>query len=250
MNFSAVAAVFRFECQRMLTAARVFGWIALTLFPPIIIALVRIRAGGSGDWQRYALLSMIPFVLCLLHLLLWVTPNVHSELEGKGWIYLAVRPAGRVSLLLGKYAAAIARTLLSAWIALTLASLIAVPDDGLQLWVVLFFLSLLSCLSYGAIFSLLGVLFHRRAMVIAVAFTLIFELLIGTLPAVVNQMTIQFRIRSLYATWMGEGDLPPELFSQAPWPTHVAVLLVATAATIAVACWIINRREYVRAAQE
>ena len=49
------------------------------------------------------LFGLIPEVITLFGLLLWVTPVVQAELEGRTWIYLAVRPRGRVSMLLGKY---------------------------------------------------------------------------------------------------------------------------------------------------
>ena len=52
-----------------------------------------------------------------------------------------------------------------------------------------------------AIYLLLGVLMPRRAMVLAVAYTLIFELMISFVPAVINKITVQYRLRSLAAEW-------------------------------------------------
>ncbi len=50
-------------------------------------------------------------------------PLVHAELEGRTWIYLAVRPRGRVSVLLGKYLTAVAWTTLAGWTSTTICVL-------------------------------------------------------------------------------------------------------------------------------
>jgi ABC-type transport system involved in multi-copper enzyme maturation permease subunit len=70
------------------------------------------------------LLYLIPQVVCLLGLLLWATPNVHSELEGRTWIYLAVRPDGKAMVLLGKYLTAVAWSASACLLALTISVIV------------------------------------------------------------------------------------------------------------------------------
>ncbi|MFO7904832.1 MAG: hypothetical protein R6U98_19370, partial [Pirellulaceae bacterium] len=97
---------------------------------------MKIHAGAKLDdtlWG-WILLGLIPGVITLLGLLLWVTPLVQSELEGRTWGYLAVHPRGRASLLLGKYLTAIVWTALAGCTSLTICILIAQPVYAFRLW--------------------------------------------------------------------------------------------------------------------
>ena len=195
--------------------------------------------------------GLIPEVITLFGLLLWVPPLVHAELEGRTWIYLAVRPRGRVSVLLGKYLTAITWTALAGWISTTVCVLVARPECALRLWGTMVALVALACVAYGAIYSLIGVWLHRRAMVIAVAYTLIFEFLVSFIPAVINKFTVQYRLRNLLITWMDwwDWDLvssgPTTLFmgNERAW-VHILILCGIVVGILAIAVQVIQRREY------
>ncbi len=197
---------------------------------------------------------LIPEVITLFGLLLWVPALVHAELEGHTWIYLAVRPRGRVSVLWGKYLTALAWTALAGWTSATACVLIAKPEGALRLWSTLVGLVALAGVAYGAIYSLIGVCLHRRAMVIAVAYTLIFEFLVSFIPAVINKFTVQYRLRNLLFAWLDWWDIiPPEattvfLGNEPAW-LHILVLIAAAAAVMAIAGQVIQRKEYVGAAE-
>ncbi len=77
-----------------------------------------------------ALFVLVIDLLCLMGLLLWATPVIHSELEGGTWSYLAMRPGERGPILLGKYLAAVTWTALCAWISLTICVAIIRPEAG------------------------------------------------------------------------------------------------------------------------
>jgi ABC-type transport system involved in multi-copper enzyme maturation permease subunit len=196
--------------------------------------------------------GLIPEVITLFGLLLWVPPLVHAELEGRTWIYLAVRPRGRVSVLLGKYMTAVAWTTLAGWTSATVCVLIARPENGLRLWCTTVALVAISSISYGAIYGLFGVWLHRRAMVLAVAYTLIFELLVSLIPAVINKFTVQYRLRGLFVTWMDWRRLMPdeakELFlgTEPAW-LHVTILAFGVVVVMSVAVQLIQRKEYATA---
>jgi ABC-type transport system involved in multi-copper enzyme maturation permease subunit len=198
------------------------------------------------------LLGLIPSVTTLLGLLLWATPLVQAELEGRTWIYVAVRPRGRVSVLFGKYLTAVAWTALAGWISCSICILIAEPYYALRLWATLMLIIGLACIGYGALYALIGVAIQRRAMVIAVAYTLIFEFLISFVPAVINQFTIQFRLRNLLVLLMGWRDLFPEdvggafLGDQPAW-LHFVLLGTLILVLLVVASQLIQRLEYVTA---
>ena len=203
------------------------------------------------DWG-VILFGLIPEVITLFGLLLWVTPVVQAELEGRTWIYLAVRPRGRASMLLGKYLTAITWTALSGCVSATVCVWVAEPEEALRMWSTIVALVGFACLAYGSLYSLIGVFLHRRAMVIAVAYTLIFEFLVSFVPAVINQFTVQYRLRNLLIDFMDWRNLLPKeeavilLGNQPAW-LHVLVLIGVTIAVLVFATQVIQRKEYATA---
>jgi ABC-type transport system involved in multi-copper enzyme maturation permease subunit len=244
----AVWAVFAFECRRAVSWSRGLVMLGLASFPAAILWLVR-HQGGLPDrpeaWS-VVLFALIPEVVCLLGLLLWVTPLVQTEVEGKTWPYLVVRPAGKLPVLLGKYAAGVVWSMLTGWLALTLALRVLAPlEQELHAWKVIGTLVALSCVAYGALFALLGVVFLRRGMIFAVAYTLL-EFAVRWIPAMVKQLTVQYHLQGLLVRWMHWGDGNPEMEAvfgnAAPWQ-HVLVLLGYAVFLLAVAAAILRRRE-------
>ncbi len=98
-------------------------------------------------------------------------------------------------------------------------------------------------------YSLIGVWLHRRAMVIAVAYTLIFEFLVSLIPAVINKFTVQYRLRGLLFTWMDwRGLMTPQagevfLGTEPAW-LHLLILCGVVVVTLVVAVQVIQRKEY------
>jgi len=257
INLWTTWTVYRFECARTRTVSRLVFGVALALFPVAMVALIQYQGGHLEIEGRAAatLFILVAQVVCLMGLLLWATPVVHSELESKTWIYLAVRPGGKGSVLLGKYLAAARWTALTALVGLTLSMPIVRPQaDALRLWGVLAALVVLACLAYGALYVLLGVIFLRRAMVAAVAYTFFSEFVLTWLPATIHQFTVQYHLRCLGVKWMGWTSLPGQirldeslLFSTAPAWQHLLSLLGFAAALLVVAVQILRRRELVKA---
>jgi ABC-type transport system involved in multi-copper enzyme maturation permease subunit len=245
-------ATFCYECRRAFGPGRLVLVAALALFPPALIGLIQFQGAhldqNRGPWA-VTLFILIPEVVCLLGLLLWATPVIQSEIEGKTWTYLAVRPGGKVPILLGKYAAALVWTLGTALVSLTLTLLVLSPPEGFfQPWGVFARLILLSCVTYAALYALLGVVFLRRAMGVAVAYTFLFEFLGGFIPAMVNQLTVQYHLRSLLFDWLDITDAPRrvrEMFGTGPAWEHVLGLGLMSLALLTLASLILRRRELV-----
>jgi ABC-type transport system involved in multi-copper enzyme maturation permease subunit len=114
-------------------------------------------------------------------------------------------------------------------------------------------LALLASLTYGALYMLLGVLFLRRALVVAVAYTFLMEFIVSFIPAVVHQITVQYHLRCLLAKWLGWTRLPHHVgldeqlfFSTAPAWHHVLVLLGMTAGLLSAAILVLRQRELVK----
>jgi len=253
MDARATLAVFRFEFGRAFTPVRLVFGTALACFPPGLVALIHHLAGPPPDASAVAFMFfiLIPEVVCLMGLLLWATPAIHAELEGRTWSYLAVRSGGKGSVLLGKYLAAVAWTAMAAVLSLSLSVLVVLPvQNPLRIWLVIGTLIVFSCLTYGALYMLLGVVFLRRAMMVAVGYTFVSELAIAFIPAVINQFTVQYHLRSMLLRWFPMKGMPRSmsaLFGDAPVGQHMFILLAATVALLTVAVAILHRRELVPA---
>jgi len=260
MERAKVLAVFRNEWQQTFTAVRMTGWLMICGFPVVLAILVsqfgQLTADNTDTWG--GILFFVCEIICLLQLLLWATPWLYSELEGKTWSYLAVRPGGKSAVLLGKYFAAATRTMLGTLAALSLALLIARPVDGLKVFLVLGFIVAISSFSYAAVFVFLGAIFPKRAMVLAVSYCLVIELLISFVPAMINQVSIQFRLRSILFTWMdllevnGSWRLPrgfEDMLGNSSAMLHIGVLLIMNVVLVSIANQLICRREQVLKAE-
>jgi hypothetical protein len=277
---SAVSAVgilhsawtaFTFELARSRTWKRLMIWAAVAFFPGIILMMMR----GSGGTLPQAVWVSLIFVfvtemVVLLNALLWVAPLVQAELEGKTWLYVAVRPFGRFALVLGKglngLTWTLAAGLASLCFAITVASVGAAKSDrsgefgpidlltGLIEPVtsggVLAALTVLSSLAYSSLFSAIGCITPKRAMLVAFSYTLIFEAMISFVPAIINRLTMQYHLRCLLTSWM-DFQIPPEsrsyLFSDSSPAWHVGCLLVMAVFWQIVALSVIHYRQYVTA---
>mgnify|MGYP006966867631 CR=1 FL=1 len=256
--FWKILTVIRFEMRRTRTDARLATWMIMVLFPAGLLAIYRLKAQADPDFEPpneqalgLVLYGLIPQVVCLLGLLLWVAPVLQAELEGRTWIYLSVRPGGKFATLIGKYLNGVAWTASAALLGLTIGMLVGQlqVSQPLRLWCVMALLVVISCLAYGAVYSVIGALFHRRAMVVSVAYILIFEVVVSNLPALINRFTVQHHLINLLYRWMDwkvDKNNPLELVigSQPAWQ-HVVALVAYTLFMLTAASLILRRRQYV-----
>lgn len=255
-HLRGMVGVASYEWIRSLTPVRIGLWFAMILFPSSLVLVVAFsvpdRFLHSPDYQSVIsvlFFVLLPEILTILGMLLWATPIVNAEMEGQTWIYAVVRPVGRRSMLLGKYAVAVLWTTTCGWMAAGLSIPFAGFSDPLRAWWVISVLCFLSSLAHGALFALIGVLIQRRSMVLAFFYAVVVEGLLGWIPAVINQFTIAYRIRSLMATWLkiplNEWMQTSELVSEDvdPW-VHIAWLLAGTILLLGIACWRVQAAQY------
>lgn len=251
-----IGAVFRFEWKRAWTSARLMGWGLLALFPAFIVALIRFTAEQPPReiWLGF-LFALFPMLVSLLGALLTTTTAVSAELERRSWVYLAVRPHGTTAVLLGKFLAAVSMVIPVALLGLTLAVPLTGMSGMLETWWTFARLIVLSCPAYAAIFMLLGVINPRRAVLLAVAYGLIFELIISFVPAVINKLTVQYRLRALLVHWC-DLEIPAEanssvlaLVGDSPPSVHVLVLLVLPPLLLGTAVTLLRWSEFTSAAE-
>lgn len=251
-----ILTVIRFEMRRTRTDARAATWLIMVLFPSGLLALYRLEANSTPEFRPppevalgFVLYGLIPQVVCLLGLMLWVAPVLQAELEGRTWIYLAVRPGGKFATMIGKYLNGIAWTASAALIGLTFGMLVGQlhVSEPLRLWFVMVALIFFSCFAYGAAYSVIGAIFHRRAMVVSVTYILVFEVVISNLPALINRFTVQHHLFNLLVLWM-DWEVPDEfqmlIGSQSAWQ-HVAALIAYTLFMLTTATIILRWRQYV-----
>jgi ABC-type transport system involved in multi-copper enzyme maturation permease subunit len=197
---------------------------------------------------------LIPQVMTMLGMLVLASPIVHSELEGQTWIYALVRHAGRRSLLLGKYLVAVLWTSTAGILAVSLATPFLPLQNPAQLWLTASLLCLLASLAYGALFALIGVVMQKRVMVISFVYALVAEGVLAWIPAVINQFTIAYRLRSILFRWLdlsvdeyfpNMGLARNAMVAQDPsgW-VQVAWVLLISGILLGLALWLVETIQY------
>ncbi len=256
-----------YEIRSSFTIQRTSVSLVLALFPPTMLGLLILgarfsRAGVSNSiLQGFTPLLTITLtgLVCLLSLILWATPNVSAELEGKSWVFIASRPGGRISIFLGKYLAAISVSFTICIIAISLCTFLInsqLPTgDAVNFWISLSGLFFLACLAYGGIFSLLGVLFIKRAMTFSVGFVIGADLIMGSVPGVLmNKSSILYHLQEISLVWLG-WFLPSNsetgyraIFGEGYSVTaHILIIFGVTLVTLCIGAWAIVNREYITA---
>ena len=260
-----------FELRRSFSVQRTSVTLVLILFPPMMLSLIIGAAkfanarhpGSNGDTALAQIMAATPFfivflvaLVVLLTLLLWATPNVYSELEGRSWGFIASRPGGRLSLYLGKYFAAVLVTTIVATLALSASVYIAdrmlsLPDPEL-LWRVLLGIFVLASIVYGAIFSMFGTLFYKRGMVVAAGYIVASEFFLSLVPAIINKLTMRYHLQELAIRGIGfflpfESESEYRFMYGLAWPIwgNLAMLLGAALVTLSIGGFAIVNRQYI-----
>ena len=252
---NAILATFNFELYRMMTIHRVGLAIVMVLFPPAMIFVIS-RLGGL-EFPEFVI-SVFCGMICLLSLLLWATPNVYAELEGKNWTFVVSSPNGRWSILFGKYMIAFLWSFLVSWISLSLCILIIHPSEfqvsmPFNVWWVFSFLLLLASMVYASVFSLLGVTFQRRAMVFGVGYFLLFEVFLALLPANIGKISMTYHLFCIGVNCLG-WFIPKDIMSRDDFATvwgvystwlHMGVIAIVTIVALSAAAFVIRKKEYI-----
>lgn len=244
-------AVMAFEGRRLLARPRVIYLVLLFLFPlgmGWVLLVEESGVGKPGEATIY-MYSVYAQIVCPLAMLLLCPTAISSEVAGGTWTFLAVRPAGRTAVLLGKYlSAALGCAVLSVLSLQATLTLMMTPDNASEVRLGLTLASALSPFAFGALFNLLGMLFIRRAMAACLVYTMIVEMALGSLPAVVNQLTISHALRSLAIAAMNPSvasGLKEAGIADPSYPRNLLALGLIIGGTLGVACMLLERRELV-----
>ena len=262
ISIRGIIATCSFELARSFTAQRIGVIGVLALFPAAMLTLItwvpKVQGGHVNIPFMEALIIMLVGLVMLLSLLLWASTNVYTELEGKSWVFIACRPSGRVSMVLGKYLAAFVLSFSICWIAITLSTFVAQTtgslEDPFRFWLAMSETLAVACAVYAAVFTLIGVLFFRRAMVFCAAYMLLIEILIAFFPVLIAKATVRFHLQELLFTWYGWIRLPSIdedsyrlLYGEFPLWLSLVTLFAIVLICLSGSCFVIVNREYLTA---
>ncbi|MBM4062739.1 MAG: ABC transporter permease [Planctomycetes bacterium] len=193
------------------------------------------------------LFLLYPQAVCLLLALFYGTSVLADELDGKTLTYLFVRPLPRWRFVAGKYLGIVASLALPTAASLGAAWLIAGAPGGATLIGALLAATLAALCAYNALFVLFGFLVPRRAMIVALLYGVVFEFVGSFVPALVNEFTVTYYLRSLVARLL-DVEIPREIarvVGGASVPGASLALLLITVVSLALAARLAARREYV-----
>jgi len=229
----------------------------LFAFLPVLVAVVGVLLQRTGivltmgsDALAQILATLYLQILVVLVPLVFGTGLVAQEAEARTLVYVLVRPLTRGSLLLGKFLGSWAAACLQLGASLIVVVLLLAGSDGFATagpWLErlprLLVALALGTLSYGALFTLVGLVFSRPALVgLFLAFG--WESAIPFLPGWIKALTVRHHLAALVpADAMPPGVLaalsPPSALAGFTW------IVVAAALALATSMLLFARRDYV-----
>ena len=123
-----------------------------------------------------------------------------------------------------------------------------------RLWIGFVGLISMASISYAAVYSLIGVIFQKRAMVIAVVYAFATDMIIANVPALISKITLRYYVHGLAVSWLGikfDRKLDPDAATYLLFPAEtpgwalVLSMFVMTGLALGAATYIIRYREYV-----
>jgi ABC-type transport system involved in multi-copper enzyme maturation permease subunit len=265
--WSSAVRIFDLSLGQMLWSRRSV-FLALLLGGPVLIAVVlRVvatlyapglqingaRAPGASIFGIMIWLLFIRFIVPVLGVF-YGTALIADEVEDKTITYLFTRPIPRSSVLLGKYLAYLACTVLLVLPSVVVVFFLIVPIGGSSIGAA--FPSLVTDLamlaiglaSYGAVFALVGTRL-KRPLVIGLVFAFGWEPAVLLFPGYLRRFTVAYYLQALVTHEMPQDSavsLLLQVFHEVP---SVPVSLLCLAAIIGVTLWSAGRavenREYV-----
>jgi ABC-type transport system involved in multi-copper enzyme maturation permease subunit len=259
--------VFDLSLGEMLWSRRTV-FLALIVGGPVVIALVLrivdlmhvpamkvngIRMGGSSIFGLLLWGLFLRFIVPILGIF-YGTSLIADEVEDKTITYLFTRPIPRSAVLLGKFLAYLASTVLIVLPAVMVIYFLVVPIGGGGIAAAfpdllrnLLLLALGLCV-YGALFAAVGA-WIKRPVLFGLFFAFGWENFALLLPGYLKHFTIAFYTQGLVQTAMPGDSLITTLQSFFREAVSPGEALVTLAAILAVSLWLamraVERREYV-----
>jgi ABC-2 type transport system permease protein len=209
--------------------------------------------GGSAIFGMMIWLLFIRFIVPVLGVF-YGTALIADEVEDKTITYLFTRPIPRRAVLLGKYFAYLACTVLLVLPSVMLVFFLIVPTGGGSIGAA--FPSLAADLgmlvvglaAYGAVFALVGTRL-KRPLVVGLVFAFGWEPAVLLFPGYLKRLSVAYYLQALVTHEMPQDSAVSvllQIFHEVP---SVAVSLMALGGIVAVSLWLAGRaveeREYI-----
>ncbi len=257
--FSAVRSVFAFfwfAARRARRNRALLLVCALPVLAAAVFLLRRILAGDPGAigprvFSDLIMTFYLQFIVLMLALF-YGTSIVSEEVENKTLTYLTTRPLAKPAILLGKYGAYTARSIVLVAAGVVAAFLILDYEhlnDG-EAWLILLrslAVLVLAIIAYTAFFAFLGT-FLKKSVLFGLFFCFGWENIVQYFPGTTQRLTLIHYLKSILRPDMQpQGGLQSFLFFRlepSPAGTAVLTLVAFTAGALVLAAVLFSRREY------
>jgi ABC-2 type transport system permease protein len=263
--FGAARRVFDLSLGEMLWSRRTI-FMALVVAGPVLLALIvkgvelfgmsalRVngqRVAGFGIFGVMIWMLFLRFIVPVLGVF-YGTALMADEVEDKTITYLFTRPIPRGAVLIGKYLAYLACTLLVVLPSVMIVYFLLVPFAQLPATFGSLLIDMgliaLGLAVYGGVFAFVGA-FFKRPLVIGLVFAFGWEQVVLALPGYLKQFTIAYYLQALVPHAMpsdGVAGLLQGMFRETP-PLAVSLfwLFAYLAGFLYLATRIVERKEYV-----
>jgi ABC-2 type transport system permease protein len=246
--------IFDLSLGEMLWSRRTI-FMLLVVGAPVLLALllrVLVFLGGPAIFGLMIWVFYLRFTVPVLGVF-YGTSLMADEVEDKTVTYLFTRPIRRGAVLLGKYLAYLACTVFVVLPSVMLVYLLIVPMQGslggsfIDLVKDLALLAI-GLAAYGSLFAFIGAKF-KRPLLIGLVFVFGWEQVALAFPGYLKQFTIAYYLQAMVPHAMpndGVVSLIQGIFRESPGLfTSLFWLAVIWAVFLAMAAWIVERREYV-----
>jgi len=230
--------------------------IALRILGTLVRSGVHIngaRVGGDVIFGMMIWLLYIRFIVPVLGVF-YGTALIADEVDDKTITYLFTRPIPRRSVLLGKYLAYLACTVLLVLPSVMLVFFLIVPTGGSSIAEAFpalladFAMLIVGLAAYGAVFALVGTRL-KRPLVLGLVYAFGWEPAVLMFPGYLKRLTVAYYLQALVTHEMPQDSavsMVLQLFHEVP---TVLTSLVCLGTIIAVTLWsagrAVEQREYV-----
>jgi ABC-type transport system involved in multi-copper enzyme maturation permease subunit len=269
--FTSALRVMDLSIGEMLWSRRTIFMLLIVSAPVLIALFIRLLVGLGAplfEETRNGVTTVRMTGPAIFGMMIWIfylrftvpvlgvfygTSLIADEVEDKTITYLFTRPISKGSVLVGKYLAYLACTVFVVLPSVMLVYLLIVPMQGTLGGSFLDLLKDLSLLAlglavYGAVFAFIGAKF-KRPLLVGLIFIFGWEQVALAFPGYLKYYTVAYYVQSLVPHAMPNDStlsLIQGIFRETPaLATSLLSLFVIWASFLALAAWVVERKEYV-----